>query len=96
MILILIMLTVAGFFSYYTYQAYTDYRTVQNSARNSLFVKEVDSVLDAIAEERLQSAVYMGKEGKSGFEELRKRRVDTDLAIKDLSTFIQKNKIYQK
>jgi signal transduction histidine kinase/CheY-like chemotaxis protein len=96
MILILIMLTVAGLFSYYTYKAYIDYSTVQNSARNSLFVKELDNVLGTIAEERLQSAAYMGKEGKSGYEELRKRRADTDLTIKELSAFIQKNRTYQK
>jgi len=93
-ILIIIMVAVAGLFSYYTYNSYMQYESVQSSTRNSLFIKEVKPLLQALKQERLQSALYLGSEGKTGYEKLQSTRADTDANVNSFLTFLQKNKIY--
>jgi signal transduction histidine kinase/CheY-like chemotaxis protein/Tfp pilus assembly protein PilE len=92
--LILVVIAVFGIFSYYTYISYTEYATTQKSTKSTSFIKEMDSVLDKIAEERLYSAIYMGTDGKSGYAEVEKARTAVDNAMSDLSTFITANKAF--
>ena len=90
--LITVVIAVLGVFSYYTYISYVEYESTQKSTQSTYFVKEMDSVLDKIAKERLYSAIYMGTEGKSGFDKVKESRGAVDSAIRELSTFINTTK----
>ena len=90
--LIAAVVGVLGAFSYYTYISYVEYEATQKSAQSTYFAKEMDSVLDKIAKERLYSAIYMGTEGKSGFDKVKESRIAADSAIRELATFIKSNK----
>ncbi len=97
--LITVVVAVLGVFSYYTYISYVEYESTQKSTQSTYFVKEMDSVLDKIAKERLYSAIYMGTEGKSGFDKVKESRIAVDSAIRELVTFTNTNKeftTYQK
>ncbi len=94
-LLIVTVIAVLAFFSYYTYTSYVEYESTRNSTQSTYFVEETDNVLDAIAKERLYSAVYMGTEGKVGFKKLKKARVAVDSAIVKLSTYVNANKKFQ-
>jgi len=90
--LILIVMIVLAGTSYYTYESYVKYEKTLHGTKNFQFVEQLDGVLDAIAKERLDSAVYMANEGKSGFEKVKASRSDVDIKISDIIQFVQTNK----
>ncbi len=90
-LLIVAVMAILGAFSYYAYMSYMKYDSTQKSTKSTYFVKNMDSFLDKIAKERLDSAIYMGTEGKTGFDKVKESRGVVDSAIAELSTFINKN-----
>ena len=94
-LLIVVVMAVLAFFSYYTYTSYVEYESTRNSTQSTYFIEEIDKLLDTIAKERLYSAVYMGTEGKTGFEKVKKARVAVDNAIAELSTYVNANKKFK-
>ncbi|PHS38164.1 MAG: hypothetical protein COB07_09050 [Sulfurovum sp.] len=98
-LLIVVVMAVLAFFSYYTYMSYVEYDSSRNSTQSTYFVEEIDNVLDRIAKERLYSAIYMGREGKTGFDKVKEARMAVDSAIIELNTYINANhkfKTYSK
>ena len=91
-LLITAVIAILGALSYYTYNSYIEYDSTHKSTKSTYFVKNLDSVLDKIAKERLDSAIYMGTEGQTGFDKVKESRAVADSAIAELSTFIDKNK----
>ncbi len=91
-LLIIVVMAVLAFFSYYTYTSYTEYESTRNSTQSTYFIEEMDNVLDTIAKERLYSAIYMGTEGKVGFDKVKEARVAVDSAIIELNNYINVNK----
>jgi signal transduction histidine kinase/CheY-like chemotaxis protein len=55
----------------------------------------MDNVLDTIAKERFYSAIYMGTEGKRGFDKVKEARVAVDSAIIELNTYMNANKKFK-
>ena len=96
LILILAALGGLAFFSYKSYFAFRTYESVHQSNKNTAFVKEAGRVLDAIARERLQSAVYMGNDGKTGYDKMEKNRKDTDMSLKEFDRFIGQNSMFKR
>ena len=94
-LLIVVVMALLAFFSYYTYTSYVEYESTRNSTQSTYFIEEIDKLLDTIAKERLYSAVYMGTEGKTGFEKVKKARVAVDNAIAELSTYVNANKKFK-
>ena len=94
-LLIVVVMAILAFFSYYTYVSYVEYESTRNSTQSTYFVKEMDELLDTIEKERLYSAIYMGKEGKVGFQKVKEARVAVDNAIVKLSTYVNANKKFQ-
>ena len=94
-LLIVVVMAVLAFFSYNTYTSYIEYESTRNSTQSTYFIKEMDSVLDTIAKERLYSAIYMGTEGKTGFDKVKKARVAVDSAIIELNTYMNANKKFK-
>ena len=95
-LLIVVVIAVLAFFSYYTYVSYVEYAASRNSTQSTYFVEATDNVLDMIAKERLYSAIYMGREGKMGFDKVKEARIAVDSAIVELSTYINNNKKFQR
>ncbi|WP_415407551.1 ATP-binding protein [Sulfurovum sp. CS9] len=94
-LLIVVVMAVLAFFSYYTYTSYTEYESTRNSTQSTYFIEEMDNVLDTIAQERLYSAIYMGTEGKIGFDKVKEARVAVDSAIIELNTYMNANKKFK-
>ncbi len=94
-LLIIVIMAVLAFFSYHTYISYTEYESTRNSTQSTYFIEEMDNVLDTIAKERLYSAIYMGTEGKTGFDKVKKARVAVDSAITELNTYMNANKKFK-
>ncbi len=91
-LLIVGVMAVLAFFSYHTYLSYVEYESTQNSTQSTSFVKNIDNVLDKIAQERLYSAVYMGTDGTKGFDKVKEARISVDSAIRKLGAYIDTNK----
>jgi signal transduction histidine kinase/CheY-like chemotaxis protein len=94
-LLIIGVMAALVFVSYYTYTSYVKYESMRNSTQSTHFIEEMDGLIDTIAKERLYSAIYMGTEGKSGFEKVKAARVDVDNAIAELNIYLDANKKFQ-
>ncbi len=94
-LLIIVVIVALGFFSYNTYISYVEYESTRTSTQSTYFIEEMDSVLDNIAKERLYSAIYMGTDGKTGFDKVKKARVAVDSAIFELNAYINANKKFK-
>ena len=94
-LLILVVMAVLVFFSYYTYTSYITYESTRNSTESTYFIEEIDSVLDTIAKERLYSAIYMGTDGKVGFDKVKEARVAVDSALMEFNSYMNTNKKFK-
>jgi len=94
-LLIVVVMAVLAFFSYYTYTSYVEYESKRTSTQSTYFVEEMDNVLDTIAKERLYGAIYMGTEGKTGFDKVKESRVAVDSAIVELNSYMNANKEFR-
>jgi signal transduction histidine kinase/CheY-like chemotaxis protein len=94
-LLIIVVIVALGFFSYNTYVSYVEYESTRTSTQSTYFIEEMDSVLNNIAKERLYSAIYMGTEGKRGFDKVKEARVAVDSAIIELNTYMNANKKFK-
>jgi len=94
-LLIVVVMAVLAFFSYYTYMSYVEYESTRTSTQSTYFIEEMDNVLDNIAKERLYSAIYMGTEGKTGFDKVKESRVAVDSAIIELNSYMNANKEFR-
>ena len=93
-LLILLLTTVLGVLSYNAFTAYVQYGTAQKSTKNADFIKTFDTLIDKITKERLDSAIYMGTEGKVGFDTVKESRAAVDNAISDTYGFVEDNKAF--
>ncbi len=93
--LIVIVIAVLGFFSYNTYISYVEYESTRNSTESTDFIENMDNILSNIAKERLYSAIYMGAEGKRGFNKVKELRMVVDNAIEELDSYINANKEFK-
>ena len=93
-VLIMVVIAILGLFSYHTYTSYRAYTNIQNSSSNRVFIEKLDTLLEIIAKERLQSALYMGDTGKNGYEKLKSMRINTDAKLQEVMAFITKNKTF--
>ncbi len=92
--LIAAVVGIFGALAYYTYLSYVKYESAQKSTNSIYFVKKLDTVLDKIAKERLYSAIYMGTEGKTGFDKVKKSRIVVDTALVEIHAYINKNQVF--
>jgi predicted negative regulator of RcsB-dependent stress response len=72
--LITVIIAIFGVLAYYTYLSYTEYASMQTSTKSTEFVKKMDGLLDEIEKERLSSAIYMGTDGETGFDNVERTR----------------------
>ncbi len=80
--------------SYYVYFSYQNYRTVKNHTQISSFLHKIESTLDALASERIDTSRYFGTEKKSNLLKVQQRRKIVNNALEGLRTFIIQNSQY--
>lgn len=83
---LLILLVIVGLavLSMNAIKTYDQYKLAQKSTHTTHFIKRVDILVDKIIKERLDSAIYMGTEGKVAFDSVKKSRDNVNSAISDI------------
>jgi len=79
---------------YYTYDSYQKYATVKEHTKISSFVSEIESTLDKVAFERVDTAKYLATKEVSSLEKIIQRRNAVDRSLAALNTFIIQNSQY--
>ena len=89
--LILLVLIGLGAISYETYHAYQDYTKADEGKKESQFVTLLSQTINAIGDERLASANYMGSGGAAGGSELKSNREVVNRTIDSLIAYTKKD-----
>jgi signal transduction histidine kinase/CheY-like chemotaxis protein len=92
LLLISIVVLVFVMASYYTYNAYVEYKQVQNNTKSTQFIQKIEYILTAIEDERLISAKYMGNKDSIKVKTIQNKRDSVNANIDELNTFIRDNK----
>ena len=90
-VILFILIVIAGIagLSYYTYLASVKY-SLSKTSEDSLYIsKKLNTALNAIHNESLNASLYLGTEGKIGFEKVKKSREVSNQALKDVETLLQ-------
>ena len=90
-LLMVVMIIILLVTSYYTYISYKRYSTVQNSTKVAFFVENLESLLEKIMHERMQSATYIVTHKKDDFRKLKELRISTDQDLLEFDTFTKHN-----
>lgn len=87
LLLILIsFIVIIGLF-YYTYQAYSVYTLKTHSKENYISNQKLDKLLSLLHDERFNSSLYLGTEGKNGFKKLQSSRIIFDEALQEIQKY---------
>ena len=73
---------------YYSFITYKEYKDRQESSNYSRLVGKIDNFLFTIEQERLESAIYLGKKGKRDISILRKTQKNVDIEREKLIQLI--------
>ncbi len=92
LLLISIVVVVFAISSYYTYNAYLEYKQIQNNTKSTQFIQRLESILTTLEDERLASAIYMGTKDKTKFVEVQKKRNLVNTKIDELNRFLNEDK----
>jgi signal transduction histidine kinase/CheY-like chemotaxis protein len=90
--LMLIMITLSGWFGFNTYKSYISYASSQKNTKGSIVVEAVDEFLNHLDNEEYNSAIYFGSNGEQNFDKLKQVRADVDNALNRLFLQFSKNK----
>jgi len=90
--LILVVIAVFGMFSYQAYTAYRVYEDTHKSGESVHFVELVEQALSSLERERIQSAIYMGSDGKERAKALKEARRAVDGSMHALRGYVEKSK----
>ena len=93
--LIWVLLATLGYFLYHSYMSYMTYAGTQKSTKNTYIVEKLDTTFDAVAKERLYSAIYMAANGKEGFEKVKESRISVDKSIDEMDQYIKSNREFK-
>jgi len=76
---------------YYSFTTYKEYKDRQESSNYSRLVTKIDNFLSSIEQERLESAIYLGKKGKRDISILRKKQQSVDIERAKLIKIVESN-----
>ncbi|MDQ7083552.1 MAG: ATP-binding protein [Sulfurovum sp.] len=80
--------------SYFTYNAFKHYYALQSNTQLSTFLKGIDSTLETLHAERIESSLYLSTQAKSSLRKLISRRASTDKSLALLRTQIKGDATY--
>jgi len=90
--LIVLVLAGLGGVSYQTYISYNTYQKAEASKKKIRFVELLSQTVDAMDQERLESAKYMGSGGTVADSELKTSREVVDHTVGSLENYVTQNK----
>jgi hypothetical protein len=96
MIAFLISLLLFAFFIYKSFSSYKSYKIAQSSDKYISFLYRCDNLLKSLEKERLLSAIYLGKNGKSDFNIVETARKSTDNFLIKANVFIDSRPDFSK
>ena len=82
--LMLVMIALSGWFGFNTYKAYNSYASSQINTKGSILVEEIDSFINRLESEELNSAIYFGTNGEKNFDKLKEARSNVDKSLNTL------------
>jgi len=82
--LMLVMITLSGWFGFYTYKSYISYTLSQINTKGSISVANIDNFINMLEAEEIDSAIYFGTNGDKNFDKLKKSRKNVDMALDGL------------
>jgi len=86
-ILLFPLMIAIGWFSYQTYETYTQYHQEKNQMRNLSFIQEIGATLHALSHEEAESLFFLAT--KEGYEKLKKSRLQTNQALEKLDHLLK-------
>jgi signal transduction histidine kinase/CheY-like chemotaxis protein len=82
--LMLVMITLSGWFGFNTYKSYISYASSQTNTKGSILVVSIDDFINVLETEEIESAIYFGTNGDKNFNKLKETRKDVDRALDSL------------
>jgi signal transduction histidine kinase/CheY-like chemotaxis protein len=82
--LMLVMITLSGWFGFNTYKSYISYASSQTNTKGSILVVSIDDFINVLEIEEIESAIYFGTNGDKNFNKLKETRKDVDRALDSL------------
>ncbi len=82
--LILSIIVLLGIVAYYINLSYQKYIIVQNNTKISSLLNEMESTLQKVESERMDSVTYLVTQEKRNLKKLKKRRISVDMALENL------------
>ncbi|HFS82786.1 MAG TPA: hypothetical protein ENK71_02350, partial [Epsilonproteobacteria bacterium] len=64
--------------------SFQKYEKTQQSETNMRYLQKMEQLLETIALERIESAIYLGQNGRQGIEKMQQRREAVNLALSDV------------
>jgi len=90
-LLIILLMSGAGVLSYYSYISYQEQNIPQKNVNLSIFLDEINSLLEKIDDERIKSTTYLATHAKSKFVQVLETRENVDQALLNLNQYIKEN-----
>jgi signal transduction histidine kinase/CheY-like chemotaxis protein len=82
--LMLVMITLSGWFGFNTYKSYRSYASSQTNTKGSILVASIDDFINILETEEIESAIYFGTSGDKNFNKLKESRKHVDVALDSL------------
>jgi signal transduction histidine kinase/CheY-like chemotaxis protein len=82
--LMLVMITLSGWFGFNTYKSYISYASSQTNTKGSILVASIDDFINILETEEIESAIYFGTSGDKNFNKLKESRKHVDIALDSL------------
>ncbi len=89
------VLVLLGFASFQVYKSYLSYTVVQDRAKLPMVLEKIESLLDSLESERIDSVEYMATGSKSKLKELKEARAAVDTSIVELGNVLQQSTLYR-
>jgi len=90
--LIFITAVILSFLASHTYEVYKEYQKIERDIYNRELFNILNTILDSVEEERLSSAIYMGRKDSISLHQLKESRIELDTLVYK----VQKNISYRK
>jgi len=91
--LIVVVIAILGVASYYTYLSYNGYMQAEEGKKSIQFVDLTEQAVDALMQERIDSAIFMGSGGKRQVDEIAKSRNAVDDTLLSMVQYVKEHTI---
>jgi signal transduction histidine kinase/CheY-like chemotaxis protein len=93
-ILTLFMIGISVIIAYVTFNTYNHFMDVSKRTKFSLFSEKIEALIDAIEEERLNSALYLVTQGDVGLRKVQLTRKEVNEASEEFIDFLKQSETF--